>query len=872
MAVAVCILMAGCGSKVEPYKNTKLSFEKRAADLVSRMTLEEKVSQTVHTASAIERLGVPEYNWWNECLHGVGRSGIATVFPQAIGMAAMWDDAEMFEIANAISDEARAKHHDYVRQGKRLQYQGLTFWTPNINIFRDPRWGRGMETYGEDPYLVGELAVDFIKGLQGDDKKYLKLVATSKHFVVHSGPESTRHSADVHPSDYDFYETYTPHFKKTIDEANVWSIMCAYQRLNGEACCGSVFLDNLLRNEWGFKGYIVSDCGAIDDFWRRNNHGLVETRAEAAVLGVKAGTDLNCGNTYNSLLEAVEKGLITEAEIDVSVIRLMVARMKLGMFDPDEMVKYAHIPYDVVDSKAHQQMALESARKSMVLLKNDGILPLSKDVKKVAVIGPNADNLGVLLANYYGLPSNPITMLKGIKEKMTGAEVKFAQGSRLAAELPYLTPIPTEFLFSDATLKTNGLKVEFFNNSTLEGPAVHERVDPIVDFTWWTTPPFADLNAANWSARWTGYFVPKVTGDYALGGNGMSGYRILIDDQQLMRYQGIDSPMIRYEMMKLTAGKKYKVTIEYNQRNSEFTNMQFLWDYPKPNLLNEAVALAKESDVVIMCMGLSPELEGEEMPVRVAGFAHGDRETIEIPESQKELIKAIHATGKPVVLVLLNGSAIAFNWEVENIPAIVEAWYPGQAGGAALADILWGDYNPAGRLPLTFYQSVDQLPAFDNYDMANRTYRYFTGKPQYEFGYGLSYSTFEYKIASAPESVKAGKEIKVSVEVKNTSGRDGDEVVQLYVSWPQSKYLVPIRSLQGFKRINLKAGETKTVEFTLTPEQMHVRNDANAAVVEEGDLLISIGGKQPDATAIANKNVVQKTVTVTGKAFYPKMM
>lgn len=864
----VCMTGCGGGGNIEPYKNTKLSFEERAKDLVSRMTLEEKISQLTHRAAAIDRLGVPEYNWWNECLHGVGRSGLATVFPQAIGMAAMWDDQEMFDIANVISDEARAKHHDYVRQGKRLQYQGLTYWTPNINIFRDPRWGRGMETYGEDPYLTGELAVDFIKGLQGDDPKYLKLVATSKHFVVHSGPESTRHSADVHPSNYDFYETYTPHFKKTIDEAGVYSVMCAYQRLNGDPCCGSEFLGNLLRNEWGFKGYIVSDCGAIADFWRPNNHHVVETRPEAAAMGIKAGTDLNCGDTYPALMEAVEQGLITEAEIDVAVERLMLARMKLGMFDPDEKVPYAQIPITVLDSKEHKAMALDAARKSMVLLKNDGILPLSKDVKKIAVIGPNANDKSVLLANYYGFPSEPKTMLTGIKEKMPDAEVVFAQGSRLATELPYLTPIPTDVLFTDQTLSTNGLKAEFFNNSNLEGTAVHERIDPQIDFEWWTTPPFEDLNPANYSIRWSGYFVPKITGEYALGANGMSGYKVFIDDKPLVRYQGIDSPMVEYEIMKLTAGKKYKIVVEYNQDKSEYTAMQLLWDYPKPNLKQEAVDLAKNSDVVIMCMGLSPQLEGEEMKVKVKGFSHGDREDIQLPESQTDLIRAIQATGKPIVLVLLNGSAVAFNWEAENIPAILEAWYPGQAGGEAVADVLWGDYNPAGRLPVTFYKSIDQISAFDNYDMKGKTYRYFTGEPLYEFGYGLSYTNFEYNFKSIPESVKAGKDIKVAVDVTNTGKMDGDEVVQLYVSLPESKHLVPVRSLQGFKRIHLKAGETQTVEFTLTPNQFAARDDNNAAVVEEGEVLISVGGKQPDSATLAKKGAVQKGVKITGKTYY----
>jgi len=860
---AVICLLSGCKPKKAAYWDTRLSFEERAADLVAQMTLEEKVAQLRYTAPAIDRLSVPEHNWWNECLHGVARSGLATVFPQAIGMAAMWDDQAMFDIATAISDEARAKHHEYASRDKRLIYQGLSFWTPNINIFRDPRWGRGMETYGEDPYLTGELAVGFIKGLQGDDPRYFKVIATSKHFAVHSGPESTRHSFDVTPSEYDMQSTYLPHFKKTVEKAGVYSVMCAYQRLFGKPCCGSEYLSNLLRNDWGFNGYIVSDCWAVMDFFKKDAHHVVETKAEAAAMAVKAGTDLNCGDSYPALVEAVEKGLITEAEIDVSVCRMMLARMRLGQFDPPEMVSYTKIPFSVLDSKAHQDLALDAARKSIVLLKNDNnLLPFRKDVKRVAVIGSNADDMEVLLGNYNGYPSNPKTPLQGIRDKLPQAEVIFAEGCPLAAKLPYLRSIPAECFFIDASKKEKGLKGEYFGNKNWEGEPLHTRIDENVDFTWASTPPYDDMKYDQFSARWSGVLVVPVTGEYAIGGEGFSGYSLYFDDQLLIKWSGVHHPRKEYEIMQLEAGKPYTIRLEYFQDNSEYALMKLLWDTPKPNLEKEAIDLAKSSDLVILCMGLSPLLEGEEMKVKVDGFEGGDRVDIQLPATQTALIRKIHALGKPTVLVLLNGSAVAFNWEAKHLPAIIEAWYPGQAGGTAIADVIFGDYNPAGRLPVTFYQSINQIPAFDDYNMKGKTYRYFEGEPLYEFGYGLSYTTFSYEIEKAQEAVIPGSSMEISVKVTNTGKYDGDEVVQLYVSLPSGQDRVPIRSLKGFKRIHLKAGETKTVSFTLEPEQMQTVSDNGQFVTPEGEMLLSVGGKQPDAKALAAKQVVQKKVVI----------
>ncbi|MBV5281939.1 MAG: glycoside hydrolase family 3 C-terminal domain-containing protein [Paludibacter sp.] len=851
-----------------PYQKTELSFEQRTEDLLSRLTLQEKVDLMRYDSPAIPRMGIPAYNWWNECLHGVARSGLATVFPQAIGMAAMWDGNEMSSIANAISDEARAKYHDYISRDKRGIYQGLTYWTPNINIFRDPRWGRGMETYGEDPYLTGELAVPFVKGLQGDDPKYFKLVATAKHFAVHSGPESTRHSADIWPTDRDMAETYTPHFKKVVKDAQVYSVMCAYQRLKGAPCCGNKFLESMLRDKWGFKGYIVSDCWAVVDFFDKKAHHVVNTREEAAAMAVKAGTDLNCGSSYPALVKAVKKGLITEAELNVSVRRVIMARMKLGMFDPDENVKFAQIPFSVVDSKEHQELALDAARKSLVLLKNaNNLLPLSKNLKKVAVIGPNADDLEVLLANYNGYPSSPKTPLAGIREKLPNSEVVFAQGCELAAKLPYFQAVPSNVLYTDESMTQHGLKANYFDNPNWKGKPKHSRVDANVDFIWRTTAPFADMKYDAFSANWSGVLVPTISGEYALGAEGLSGFNLYIDGKLVTKWKDVHHPRKMYELFNLVAGKKYKIRLEYLQHNTDYSIMRLLWSMPKPNLKQEAVELAKSSDAVILCMGLSPLLEGEEMKVKVDGFSGGDRLDIQLPATQSELIKEIYKLGKPTVLVLLNGSALAFNWEAEYVPAILEAWYPGQAGGTAIADVLFGDYNPSGRLPLTFYKSIDQIPAFDDYNMTGKTYRYFKKDPLYEFGYGLSYSTFEYETIQAPAEIKAGETLELTVNVKNTSNVDGDEIVQLYVSLPDSKFPVPIRSLQGFNRIHLKAGETKPVRFSITPDKMAAFDDNSVAQVRAGRVLVSVGGKQPDNASIENKKVASKTIQVTGDTF-----
>ena len=863
MSLFLSCINNGKNSYEEAFKDPDLSVEERVDDLLSRMRLEEKVSQMVNDAPAIERLGIPEYNWWNECLHGVGRAGLATVFPQAIGLAATWNPDLMYQVANVISDEARAKHHAYLRKGKRGIYQGLTFWTPNINIFRDPRWGRGMETYGEDPFLTGKMAVEFINGLQGKDPHYLKLVATAKHYAVHSGPEEGRHEFDSITDMRDLLETYLPHFRETVVNANVQSVMCAYNRYMGKACCGSSpLLKDILRDQWGFEGYVVSDCGAIRDIFA--HHKIVQTSPEAAALSVKSGTDLNCGKEYKNLLIAVEQDLITEDEIDVSLRRLFRARFKLGMFDPEERVPFAHIPYSVVDSKDHQKLALEAARQSMVLLKNDNnTLPLRKDLSTIAVIGPNANDVEVLLGNYNGIPSNPITPLKGIQDKVSkNTNVLYALGTEWAENLPVFEVVPTTALFTTKSgNRTNGLKADYFNNRDFEGEPALTRIDDQINFNWWEEAPADGFDSDNFAVRWTGELVPQISGLYHLGAEGLNGFRLFVDDSLFVKYESPDHAIKTYEAIELKAGQPYKIKVEFYERSGN-AQMKLLWAVPGQNYEKEAIEIAKQADTVIMVMGLSPRLEGEEMKVKVDGFKGGDRLNLKTPAAQEDLLKKIQQVGKPVVLVLMNGSAVAINWASENIPAIVEAWYPGQAAGQAVADVLFGDYNPGGRLPVTFYQSIDQLPPFEDYNMKGRTYRYFEGKPLYPFGFGLSYTQFHYSNLNLPQTVDSEQDIAISVDVENSGNRAGDEVVQLYVRDVDATVPVPIRSLQGVQKIFIKPGEKKTVRFTLTPRQYSLINNNFSRIIEPGLFEITIGGKQPGFTGRADAHT---TDMVTGR-------
>jgi len=859
----------GPNGRTTAFRDPSLSIDKRVARLVSRMTLDEKISQMMNAAAAIERLGIPEYEWWNEGLHGVARAGIATVFPQAIGLAATWDPELIHRVAKVVSTEARAKHHEFARRGERGRYKGLTYWSPNINIFRDPRWGRGQETYGEDPYLTSRLAVALIKGLQGNDPGYLKVVATAKHCAVHSGPEPERHSFDARSSESDLWETYLPAFRAAVMEGGVEGVMCAYNRTNGEPACANKRLFEILRREWRFGEHVVSDCAAIEDIWK--HHRFVKTEAEASAIAVKSGTDLTCGREYKTLVQAVRDGLISEAEIDVAVKRLMVARFRLGMFDPPELVKYAQIPYSANDTPAHRALSLEAAHKSIVLLKNaDGTLPLKKDIGTIAVIGPNADAPDVLLGNYNGQPSKSVTPLEGIRKKVSPAtKILYSTGV-------YATGSPVEIVTS-AGLKlegensTPGLTGKYFNNSEWTGEPAVTRIDPSVNFSWGALSPATQINADNFSVRWTGKLVPPESGKYLLGFSGNGGVRLVLDGQVHLEDLANRRTRTLFKEINLEKGTSYDIRLDYQEKANNYAAIRLVWAPPEGErrLGEEPLSHARQADVVVMVMGISPSVEGEEMEVKAEGFRGGDRTEIALPKPQEELIKEVHALGKPVVLVLLGGSALAVNWADENLPAIVKAWYPGQEGGTALADVLFGDYNPSGRLPVTFYKSVADLPPFEDYSMQGRTYRYFKGVPLYPFGHGLSFTKFHYaNLKMSRDKLKAGQPIRVSAEVQHAGDRPGDEVVQLYLTDVEASVPAPIRSLAGITRVSLKPGEKQTVAFKLTPDQMAVIDERGRRVIEPGEFLITLGGKQPGfkgSADAATTSVVTGSFTVTGK-------
>jgi beta-glucosidase len=830
-------------SKFEfPFRNPSLPLEDRVNDLVSQMTLQEKVDQLVYTAPAIPRLGIPAYTWWNEALHGVARAGYATVFPQSITIANSWDEGLLFNVANAISDEARAKYHEAQRRGNTGIYQGLTFWSPNINIFRDPRWGRGHETYGEDPYLTGRMGYEFVKGMQGDDPKYLKTVATAKHYAVHSGPEPLRHSFNAKVSEVDLRETYLPAFRTLVVDAGVYSVMGAYNMFRDYPCCANPILYGILRNEWGFKGYIVSDCWAISDFYKASH--FAKDATEAAAEALKAGTDLECGVDYKNLVDAVKKGLLTEADINIAVKRIFTARFKLGMFDPDEMVPYAQIPFFVNCSDYNNTLSRWAAQKSIVLLKNDkNILPLSKDIKTVAVIGPNADNFESLIGNYNGTPKDPVTILKGIQNKLNpGTRIIYTEGSDLAEGIHNLSPIPSRYLqTSDGHQGAFG---EYFNNREMNGKPVFSRVDDNINFYWEHQSPRYDIPDNNFGIKWTTYLVPTVSGTYALGTWGTSGYELWLDGKKLISSLNEHEPVHIEAPAELQAGKKYKIEVIYKNYTGNGT-IGLLWAPPRPDMTEKAVIAAKEADAVVLVLGLSQRLEGEEMPIKIEGFSGGDRTNLNLPAVQEKLLDAVVNTGKPVIVVLTNGGALSVNNAQEKASAILLAGYGGQQGGNAVADVLFGDYNPAGRLPVTYYESIDQIPAFENYDMTGKTYRFFTKEPLFPFGYGLSYTTFKYSDLSIPEKIVAGEKVTVKVKVTNTGKVSGDEVVELYLTEEKASTPRPIRQLEGFTRVSLNPGESKVVELNLDPRQFSIINNKSKRVIEPGYFTISVGGKQP---------------------------
>ncbi|MDR1115835.1 MAG: glycoside hydrolase family 3 C-terminal domain-containing protein [Tannerella sp.] len=830
------------GQSGYPFRNPDLSIDERVDDLVSRLTLDEKINQMINSAPAIERLGIPAYDWWNEALHGVARSPYpATSFPQAIGMAATWDAEAVYKMADYTSDEGRAIFNDSSRKGKTGIFLGLTYWSPNINIFRDPRWGRGQETYGEDPFLTGTIGASFVKGLQGDHPMYLKSSACAKHYAVHSGPEWNRHTYDAKVSTFDLWDTYLPAFKTLVVDAKVSGVMCAYNAFFGQPCCGSdELMSDILYNQWNFNGYVTSDCGGIFNFFR--THKTHEDAAAASADAVIHGTDCECGSgAYRALSDAVAEGLITEEQIDVSVKRLFKMRFRLGMFDPDERNPYAAIPVSVLECDKHKAHALKMARQSIVLLKNENdLLPLDKKkIKKIAVVGPNAHDESVLLANYYGNPTEITTVLEGIRAKAgKNVEVIYEKGVNLTDNLVFTSAYDDKLFTYEGK---QGFNAAYYSNTRQEGAPGLSRREKKIDYKWGDGQDIANgIITRQMSAHWSTVYTAKETGEIC--------FTLKADDWAELHIDGVKQNSISkinsYYPFNVEKGKKYSLDIYYRQHadNAEIT---FDAGVLKKTDCAEVANAVKDADVIIFAGGISAKIEGEEMPVEIEGFKRGDRTSIALPSVQREMLAALQATGKPVVFVLMTGSAIGLEWESEHLPAIINAWYGGQAGGQAVADVLFGDYNPAGRLPVTFYRSADDLPDFEDYSMKNRTYRYFTGTPLYPFGYGLSYTTFRY---GSPEVSGDQNNRTVKVTVTNAGARDGDEVVQLYLS-NRRDFVTPIRALKGFKRIHLKAGESQAVEFTLTSNDLSVVSPSGNIVPMKGDVLISVGGGQPLSTS-----------------------
>jgi beta-glucosidase len=855
MLPGALLLLFGCSEKSSyQFLDPSLSAEERAWDIVTRLTLEEKIAQMQNNAPAIERLGIPAYNWWNECLHGVARDDMATVFPQAIGMAATWNPDLIMKEADVISTEARAKHHEHVRNNERSIYQGLTFWSPNINIFRDPRWGRGQETYGEDPYLTSRIAVAFVKGLQGDDPSYFKLISTPKHFAVHSGPESSRHHFNAVVDDRDLYETYLPAFEACFKEAGAYSVMCAYNRTQDEACCASpLLLKDILREKWGFQGYVVSDCGAIWDIY--TGHRIVDSAYQASAMAVKAGCDLTCGNEYLSLKKAVEEGLISVETIDQSVQRLMLARIRLGMFDPEEMVRYAQIPLSENDKPEHGALSEEVARQSMVLLKNEGsFLPLKGSLKKIVVVGPYAGQEEILLGNYNGTPSHPVTFVEGIKSRAgQDTRVVYCKGFISLPELVTPTDISSRFLHPASPSDEIGLKAEYFDNPNLAGDPVVTTVDTLISPRWRLKAPFDNVPADHFSVRWTGFLVAPFDGTYEIGFISDYRGRLYLNDELAIDHWKVDNYWDYKKItLPLSKGKPVSVRLEYAD-DIDYAGIWLRWRLIRESgfeqtLYEEMMAELKDADACIFVGGISPSLEGEEMPVEVNGFSGGDRTHLDLPAIDEEMLIAVHGTGVPTVLVLTGGSALSVNWAQENIPAIIQTWYPGQAGGNALAAILFGDYNPSGKLPVTFYKSVNDLPAFEDYSMTGRTYKYFKGEVLYPFGHGLSYSAFNYLNASVPPTAFTREDVcNVTVEITNASSWAGEEVIQVYASKENAGSFRPLKMLVGFQKVALKAGETRQVVIPVQIQQLRYYDQQVLDYrIEPGMYLFLVGASSED--------------------------
>jgi len=866
-----CLILFPCLLRAQDaqspiYLNTGLPAEQRAADLVHRMTLQEKTSQLVNQARAIPRLKVPAYDWWNESLHGVKLDG-TTEFPEPIGLAATFDAPAIHDMAVAISLEGRIKHAQAVRAGHSDIFEGLDFWAPNINIFRDPRWGRGQETYGEDPFLAARLGVAFVTGMQGDDPRYYRTIATPKHFAVHSGPEPTRHTVDVPVSKHDELDTYLPAFRAAVTEGKAGSVMCAYNSVNGQPACASEFLlEDQLRGKWGFQGYVVSDCGAVRDI--HSGHHYAPTQAEAAAISIKRGMDNECidigkvtdDKDYAPYLEAVKKGLLQESEIDAALVRLFTARMKLGMFDPPEMAPYTKIDEKLLDSASHRALARKLANESMVLLKNDGVLPLKGTGGKIAIIGPLADQTRVLLGNYNGTPTHSVSVLEGMQAAFPAATIQFVPGTpflRGNAGGGAAVPVPNECL----SIKKGkpGVNAEYESEDFLTS-----RKEAGINLTNSTAPP-KSLNKSLLNVVWNGALTPDETGEYLLGFQVDGSASVSLDGKGIVSADDTGQAA-KLGKTYLEKGRRYELEVKYHQRKPSNVLMRLMWSPLDRSPVTVALTAAQAADVVVAVVGITSELEGEDMDVSVAGFQGGDRTSLDLPKPEQELLEAVAAAGKPLVVVLMNGSALSVNWAKEHANAILEAWYPGEEGGAAVAETLAGRNNPAGRLPVTVYRDVKQLPPFEDYSMQGRTYRYFDGAPLFPFGYGLSYTTFAYSQLKVPSSeIAAGSPVAAEVTVTNAGRVGGDEAVQLYLQFPGVPG-APLKALRGFRRVHLEPGSAQNVRFELQPRDLSMVTEAGEVAIVEGEYTLSIGGGQPGSGA----PVATGTFRVKGRVVLPE--
>jgi beta-glucosidase len=827
--VVVCFLYSvNILGQTLPYQNPNLSSEERAKDLISRLTLEEKAALMCDVSDAVPRLGIKNFNWWSEALHGLANNNDVTVFPQPIGMAASFNDELVYKIFNATSDETRAKYHEAIRNGqKNKRFLSLSVWTPNINIFRDPRWGRGQETYGEDPYLMSRMGIQVVKGLQGPaDSKYKKLLACAKHYAVHSGPEWSRHEININNVDpRDLWETYLPAFKSLVQEADVRQVMCAYQRLDDEPCCGNTrLLQTILRDEWGFKHLVVSDCGAIADFY--TSHKVSSTPVHAAAKGVLAGTDVECqweDHNYKKLPDAVKRGLITEEEINERLMRVLIGRFDLGEMDDDEIVPWSKIPASIINNDEHRKLALDMALQSMTLLQNKkNILPLKKSINKIAIIGPNADDEPMLWGNYNGVPVRTITILDGIKSKLPENKIIYDKGCDLVEDKV------TESYFSQCSIKgEQGFKAAYWNNQERNGKVVTtQQIKNPIKLTTAGQHEFASgVKLEGFSALYETEFIPKISEEIVFKCGATGSFELLINNESIVRYVNWRTLPSRHPY-KVDAGKTYKIEIRYSQMNNWQANLEFNFgkevDVDYTGLINKL----KDVDIIVFVGGLSTNLEGEEMPVSYPGFKGGDRTNIELPSVQRNCLKALKAAGKKVVYVNCSGSAIALTPETESCDAILQAWYGGESGGQAVADVLFGDYNPSGKLPITFYKNSDQLPDFEDYSMKGRTYRYMNDA-LFPFGFGLSYTTFSIGDAQLSKTIlKENESVEITIPVSNTGKRDGTEIVQIYIRKLNDED-GPLKTLKGFRRVEVAARKSVQAVINLPYKSFEFYNREN---------------------------------------------